>query len=80
MFDIDKNKTKNNNVIEGTVILNNTENCFIKTNKKIICCSDVEDLVIVEEDDVLLVMKKDKSQNIKKLIEKCKENNFMDLL
>ena len=80
LFDIDKNKTKNNNVIEGTVILNNTENCFIKTNKKIICCSDVEDLVIVEEDDVLLVMKKDKSQNIKKLIEKCKENNFMDLL
>ena len=80
LFDIDKNKTKNNNVIEGTVILNNTENCFIKTNKKIICCSDVEDLVLVEEDDVLLVMKKDKSQNIKKLIEKCKENNFMDLL
>lgn len=80
LFDIDKNKTKNNNVIDGKVILNNTENCFIKTNKKIVCCSDVEDLVIVEEDDVLLVMKKDKSQNIKKLIEKCKENNFMDLL
>lgn len=80
LFDIDKNKTKNNNVVEGTVILNNTENCFIKTNKKIICCSDVEDLVIVEEDDVLLVMKKDKSQNIKKLIEKCKENNFTNLL
>ena len=80
LFDIDKNKTKNNNVIEGTVILNNTENCFIKTDKKIICCSDVEDLVIVEENDVLLVMKKDKSQNIKKLIEKCKENNFTNLL
>ena len=80
LFDIDKNKTKNNNVIEGSVILNNTENCFIKTNKKIVCCSDVEDLVIVEEDNVLLVMKKDKSQNIKKLIEKCKENNFTNLL
>lgn len=80
LFDIDNDKTKDKNVINGKVVLHNTENCYIKSNKKVICCSDVEDLVIVEEDDAILIMKKDKSQNIKKLIEKCKEENFGGLL
>ncbi|HSQ98020.1 MAG TPA: sugar phosphate nucleotidyltransferase [Rickettsiales bacterium] len=80
LFDIDNDKTKDKNVISGRAILYNTENCLIRSDKKIICCSDVEDLVIVEEGDTILIMKKDKSQNIKKLIEKCKEENFGDLL
>jgi mannose-1-phosphate guanylyltransferase len=58
-----------NNVIQGKVIINNTENCYIRSDSKIVCCSDVDDLVIVEEKDVILVMKKNKSQNVKKLVE-----------
>ncbi|MDD2840519.1 MAG: sugar phosphate nucleotidyltransferase [Rickettsiales bacterium] len=80
LYDIDTDKTKDKNVISGKVVLHNTENCFIRSDKKIICCSDVEDLVIVEDGDVILVMKKDKSQNIKKLIEKCKESNLEKIL
>lgn len=80
LFDINKNKTLENNILSGKVVVSNTENCFIKSSKKIICCSDVDDLVIIEEDDLILVMKKDKSQNIKKLIEKCKVSNLETIL
>lgn len=80
LYDIDNDKTKEKNIVNGKAVLHNTENCFIKSNGKIICCSDVDDLVIVEEDDIILVMKKDKSQNIKKLIEKCKEENLEKIL
>ena len=80
LFDINNDKTKEKNIISGKAVLHNTENCFIRSNGKIICCSDVEDLVIVEDGDVILVMKKDKSQNIKKLIEKCKEENLEKIL
>jgi len=80
LYDINSEKTSDNNILSGKILLNNTANCFIKSNKKIICCSDVEDLVVVEENDVILIMKKDKSQNIKKLIEKCKEQQLDDIL
>jgi mannose-1-phosphate guanylyltransferase len=79
LFDIN-DKREDKNVIDGKCVLNNTKNCFIRSSKKIICCSDISDLVIVEDDDVILIMKKDESQNIKKLLEKCKESNLEKIL
>ncbi len=80
LYDINANKTGDNNIVSGHAILNNTENCLIRSSKKLICCSDVDDLVIIEEKDTILIMKKDKSQNVKKIIEKIKENHFEDVL
>jgi len=80
LYDVSGNKTKDHNIIDGKAVLNNTENCFIRSSKKVICCSDVDDLVIIEEPDTILIMKKDKSQNVKKLIEKCKEENLENIL
>ena len=80
LYDIDEDKTQDENVVSGRVVLNNTKNCFIKSNKKIICCSDVDNLVIIEENDIVLIMKKDQSQNIKKIIEKCKQDKLEEIL
>lgn len=80
LYLINNDKTKEKNIIKGKVLLNNTENCYIRGKNKIICCSDVDDLVIVEEDDVILIMKKDKSQNVKNLLKKCKEENLEAIL
>lgn len=80
LYDINNEKTTDRNVIKGKAIMHNSTNCYIKNNKKIICCSDVENLVIIEEDDVILIMNKDKSQNVKKVIEKIKEEDLKDLL
>lgn len=80
LHDLNTNKTKDNNIVMGKVVLHNSENCYIKSYKKIICCTDVDDLVIVEDKDVILVMKKDKSQNVKKIIEKCKELDLKGIL
>ncbi|MDR2078048.1 MAG: hypothetical protein LBP39_03730 [Rickettsiales bacterium] len=68
LFSINPNKTAENNIVSGKALLNNVNNCYLKSKNRILCCSDVEDLVIVEEDDVILVMKKNKSQNIKNLV------------
>jgi mannose-1-phosphate guanylyltransferase/mannose-6-phosphate isomerase len=73
LFSIDPNKTSENNITFGKVLLNNVNNCYLKSKNKILCCSDVEDLVIIEENDVMLVMKKNKSQNIKNLIDSIRK-------
>ncbi|MDR1425986.1 MAG: hypothetical protein LBI70_03275 [Rickettsiales bacterium] len=75
LFSINRDRTEDNNVLYGEVVLNNTSNCYIRSGGKTICCSDLDDLVIVEEDDVILVMKKSKSQNIKKLVDLIGEKN-----
>ena len=80
LYDVNANKTNDNNIVSGRVVLNNTKNCFIKSSQKLICCSDVDDLVIIEEEDTILIMKKDQSQNVKKIIEKIKENHFEEVL
>ena len=70
LFDINNNKTVDENVIYGNVVLNNTNNCYISSKNKIVCCSDVDDLVVIEEGDYILVMKKSKSQNVREIVRK----------
>ena len=67
---------ENNNIIksekyeeiesEGNIIIN-------KENKKIIATIGVEDIVIVNTEDALLVCHKDKSQEIKKILDKIEK-------
>ena len=69
-------KDENNNIIksekyeeiesEGNIIIN-------KENKKIIATIGVEDIVIVNTEDALLVCHKDKSQEIKKILDKIEK-------
>ena len=80
LYDIDSHKNKDKNIINGNVIVNNSENCYIRASNKIICCTDIDDLVIIEEQDTILIMKKDKSQNVKKIVDLIKEQHLEYLL
>lgn len=66
---------QNQNIIKGNAITMNTNNCYIDTHKPIVVTIDVNNLVIVNTPDVLLVCNKDKSQDIKKIVEKLKSEN-----
>ena len=80
LFSVNLEKCGHNNITEGKTILYNSSNNYIKANKKIICCANVENMVIVEEDDIILVMPISKSQDIKKLIDKIKEQDMDNIL
>ncbi|MDR2778480.1 MAG: hypothetical protein LBB13_03205 [Rickettsiales bacterium] len=73
LFTINPNKTPENNIVSGSAILNDVNNCYLRSRDKIICCSGIEDLVIVEEADTILVMKKSRSQNIKNLVDSIRK-------
>lgn len=73
LFDINPNKTKEENIIYGNAILNNTSNCYISSQNKTICCSDVDDLVVVEKGNYILVMKKSRSQNVRDVVKRVME-------
>jgi mannose-1-phosphate guanylyltransferase/mannose-6-phosphate isomerase len=65
-------KDKNNNYIEGDVITEQTRNCLIKSDRGLIVTIGCEDMVIVDSDDAIMIANKDKTQDVKKIVEKLK--------
>ena len=61
-------KDENGNVITGDVLISNTKNSHIYSEKKLVSAVGVENLVIVETDDAILVTHRDESQNVKEIV------------
>jgi len=71
------NSDKDQNLFKGQCIALNTSNTLIYGNeKKIVACLGLNDMVVVDTDDVLLICPKSKSQDVKKLVEKLKEEGL----
>lgn len=65
-------KDENNNAILGNAILENTHNCLISSNNRLVTTVDIEDLAIIETSDAVLVTKRNSNQNLKALVGKLK--------
>ncbi|OUY06683.1 mannose-1-phosphate guanylyltransferase/mannose-6-phosphate isomerase [Acinetobacter populi] len=68
-------QTKNDqgNVIHGDVITVNSQNSYIYGESRLVGLLGVENLVVIETKDAVLVANKDKVQDIKKIVEKLKQ-------
>ncbi len=66
-------KDKQGNSAIGDVLLHDCEKTYVRSEKKLIAAIGVSDLVITESDDAILVAHKDKVQDVKKVVEKLKE-------
>lgn len=73
LYDV-KEKDENGNVLTGKVVTQNVKNSFIYSQKELVAVADLEDVVIVETEDAIMACKMDKTQNVKQLYEKLKNN------
>jgi len=66
-------KHKNDNIIKAEHLGIDTKGCLIYgIPKKIIATIGIDDLAIIDTEDALLICKKEKSQDVKKIVEKLK--------
>jgi mannose-1-phosphate guanylyltransferase / mannose-6-phosphate isomerase len=65
-------KDNNNNSIEGDVITEQTRNCLIKSERGLVVTIGCENMVIIDSDDAIMIADKDKTQDVKKIVEKLK--------
>ena len=68
-------KDKNNNVIKGNAITTETSNSYINANHHMIATIGVDNLIIVDTADATLVASKDKTQQVKQIIEQLQQQN-----
>ncbi len=69
-------KDNDGNFIEGKVILTETKNCLIKSDNRLITGIGLENLVIVETNDAILVSDKDKTQDVKEIVNRLKKSKI----
>ncbi|MCQ4295831.1 mannose-1-phosphate guanylyltransferase/mannose-6-phosphate isomerase [Pseudomonas stutzeri] len=63
-------KDENGNVLKGDVIAEDSRNCLVHGNGKLVTVLGLEDVVVVETKDAVMVAHKDKVQDVKKLVSK----------
>jgi mannose-1-phosphate guanylyltransferase/mannose-6-phosphate isomerase len=65
-------KDGNGNVTRGDVLMQGSTNTLAMSNSRLIACVGVSDLVVVETVDAILVAHKDKTQDVKKIVDQLK--------
>jgi mannose-1-phosphate guanylyltransferase/mannose-1-phosphate guanylyltransferase/mannose-6-phosphate isomerase len=66
------NKDEAHNAVYGDVISQDTEDCFLYSDSRLVTTVGVKNLIIVETEDAVLVADKDKVQNVKEIVAKLK--------
>jgi mannose-1-phosphate guanylyltransferase/mannose-6-phosphate isomerase len=56
------------NVLRGRVISQDSRNCYLRSEHRLVVGLGVEDLVVVETDDVVLVAHRDRAQEVKTVV------------
>lgn len=59
----------------GDVLMEDSRNTYVRSEKKLIATVGVEDLVITESDDAILVAHKSRVQDVKKIVNRLKAEN-----
>lgn len=71
-------KDAQNMSVEGDAILEGCENMFIRSDGPLVCAVGVKNLAITVSDGKILITDLDKSQNVKVIIDRLKQNNRIE--
>ena len=74
----ESDKDENNNAIQGRVLSKNNENCYIRSEGRLIVGVGLKNLIIVDTADAILVAEKESSQKIKNIVSELKNKNFSE--
>ncbi|HVY06747.1 MAG TPA: mannose-1-phosphate guanylyltransferase/mannose-6-phosphate isomerase [Burkholderiales bacterium] len=60
------------NVTVGDIHLDDAQNCYVRAEHRLVAAVGVSDLIVVETSDAILVTHKDRSQDVKKVVDALK--------
>ena len=68
-------KDENGNVSQGDVIMEDTQNCLIRSEDTLVATVGLEDTLVVETSDAVLVAPLSRSQEVKKIVTRLKKSS-----
>lgn len=67
-------KDENGNAGAGEVLLVDTKNSYVYSDKNLVAVVGLEDVIVVQDGNTTLVCKRDKAEDVKKIVEKLKSD------
>lgn len=67
-------KDAQGNALRGDVIAQNSQNCLVTAEHRLVATVGVEDLIVVETKDAVMVAHRDQVQDVKKVVEQLKRD------
>ena len=80
MMDILHKKDGSGNVLIGDAIAIDTRDAVVYSSSRTVAAVEVENIVIVETPDAVMVCRKDRAQEVKKIVDFLKQNGRTELL
>ncbi len=71
-------KDNSGNSSQGNIFLENSKDCFFRSENRLIVGINLKDIIVIETNDAVLVLSKDSSQEIKKVVNKLKNKKFKE--
>jgi mannose-1-phosphate guanylyltransferase len=68
-------KDQSGNAVKGDAILQDTRNCLVHSNERLVTTIGLDDIVIVDTKDAVMVAHKDKVQDVKAIVAQLKSEN-----
>lgn len=68
-------KDENGNVLKGDVIDQDSKDCYVQAEHKLIATIGLEHTIVVETDDAIMVAKKDRVQEVKAIVNQLKQQD-----
>ncbi len=68
-------KDKHGNVLIGNVLSKDTNNCYVRSESRLIVGLGIDNLLIVETNDAILIADKNHDQNVKQIVNQLIEEN-----
>jgi mannose-1-phosphate guanylyltransferase/mannose-6-phosphate isomerase len=70
-------KDARGNSVRGDVIIEDSNNCLVISDSRLVTCLGLDDVIVVETPDAVLVTNKQNTCNIKRIIARLKDNNYL---
>ncbi|MGH6753310.1 MAG: mannose-1-phosphate guanylyltransferase/mannose-6-phosphate isomerase, partial [Bradyrhizobium sp.] len=70
----------NGNVVRGDVLLEDSHNNLVKAHSRLVSLVGVENHVVVETSDAVLIAPRDRTQDVKKIVQRLKEHGRSEVL
>jgi len=70
------NKDSDGNAVQGDVFMQDSKDCLVISENRLVTCLGMEDAIIIETADAVLVTNKQNTQHIKRIVTRLKDENY----
>jgi len=71
-------KDKKGNAIKGKVLVEDSENCYLRSEDRLLVGLNIKELIVIETKDAILVANKQSSQEVKRIVQLLNQKNLSE--